>query len=144
MSQRTKAELLLVVATFIWGSTFVIVKGALADASPFPFIAVRFIFAGLLMFAFMARGRLPRAALLPSLFLGILLFTGFAFQTWGLNFTTPSKSAFITGFSVILVPLLSLFHGYRLRPANAAGASFGFARALISRSAGRDRGGESR
>lgn len=125
MSQRTKAELLLVVATFIWGSTFVIVKGALADASPFPFIAVRFIFAGLLMFAFMARGRLPRAVLLPSLFLGILLFTGFAFQTWGLNFTTPSKSAFITGFSVILVPVLSLFYGYRLRPANFAGASLG-------------------
>ena len=125
MSQRTKAELLLVVTTFIWGSTFVIVKGALADASPFPFIAVRFILAGLLMFGVMARGRLPRQALLPSLLLGILLFTGFAFQTWGLVFTTPSKSAFITGFSVILVPLISLFHGYPMRAANAGGAGLG-------------------
>jgi len=69
LSQRTKAELLLVVTTFIWGSTFVIVKGALADASPFPFIAVRFILAGLLMFGVMARGRLPRQALLPNLLL---------------------------------------------------------------------------
>ncbi|MGD0223783.1 MAG: DMT family transporter [Terriglobia bacterium] len=125
MSQRTKAELLLVVASFIWGSTFVIVKGALADTSPFPFIAVRFILAGLLMFWVMARGRLPRAVLLPNLFLGILLFAGYALQTWGLNFTTPSKSAFITGFSVILVPLISLLHGYRMRPANAAGAGLG-------------------
>ena len=125
MSQRTKAELLLVVTTFIWGSTFVIVKGALADASPFPFIAVRFILAGLLMFAVMARGRLPAQALLPSVLLGILLFAGFAFQTWGLVFTTPSKSAFITGFSVILVPLISLFHGYPMRAANAAGAGLG-------------------
>src|SRR5208282_1807742 len=125
LSSRTKAEILLVVTTFIWGSTFVIVKGALADASPFPFIAVRFILAGLLMFWVMARGRLPRQALLPSLLLGILLFAGFAFQTWGLVFTTPSKSAFITGFSVILVPLISLFHGYPLRGANACGAGLG-------------------
>jgi drug/metabolite transporter (DMT)-like permease len=125
LSQRTKAEILLVVATFIWGSTFVIVKGALADASPFPFLAVRFILAGLLMFGVMARGRVPRQALLPSLFLGILLFTGYALQTWGLVFTTPSKSAFITGFSVILVPLISIFHGYPLRGANATGAGLG-------------------
>lgn len=125
MGQRTKAELLLVVTTFIWGSTFVIVKGALADASPFTFIAVRFILAGLLMFAVMARGRMPRQALLPGTLLGFLLFAGFAFQTWGLVYTTPSKSAFITGFSVILVPLISIFHGYPLRVANASGAGLG-------------------
>ncbi|MGA2985717.1 MAG: DMT family transporter [Terriglobia bacterium] len=125
MSQRTKAELLLTVATFIWGSTFVIVKGALADASPFPFIAIRFILAGLLMLGVMARGRIPRQVLLASVLLGILLFAGFAFQTWGLVFTTPSKSAFITGFSVILVPLISLLHGYPLRAANAGGAALG-------------------
>ena len=125
LSPRTKAEILLVVTTFIWGATFVIVKGALADASPFPFLAVRFTLAGLLMFWVMARGRLPREVLLPSLVLGILLFTGYAFQTWGLVFTTPSKSAFITGFSVILVPLISLFHGYPLRAANASGAGLG-------------------
>jgi drug/metabolite transporter (DMT)-like permease len=57
--------------------------------------------------------------------LGILLFAGCALQTWGLIFTTPSKSAFITGFSVILVPLISLFHGYPLRGANACGAGLG-------------------
>jgi drug/metabolite transporter (DMT)-like permease len=125
LSQRTKAEILLVITTFIWGSTFVIVKGALADASPFPFLAVRFILAGLLMFWIMGRGRLPRPALLPSLLLGLFLFTGYAFQTWGLIFTTPSKAAFITGFSVILVPLISLFHGYSLRAANAGGAGLG-------------------
>jgi drug/metabolite transporter (DMT)-like permease len=125
LSQRAKAEFLLVVTTFIWGACFVIVKGALADASPFPFIAVRFILAGLLMFGIMGRGRLPRQALLPSLVLGILLFTGIAFQTWGLKFTTPSKNAFITGFSVILVPLISLFRGHPLRAANACGAGLG-------------------
>ena len=125
MSQRGKAEVLLVTTTFIWGSTFVIVKGALSDSSPFPFIAIRFILAGLLMSGFMARGRLPRTALGPSLGLGVLLFGGFALQTWGLVFTTPSKSAFITGFGVILVPLISIHYGYPLRAANAGGAVFG-------------------
>jgi len=125
LSLRTKAELLLVSTTFIWGSTFVIVKGALADAPPFPFLAVRFILAGLLMLGVMARGRLPRETLVPCLLLGILLFTGYAFQTWGLVFTTPSKSAFITGFSVILVPLIALFHGHPMRPANVGGAGLG-------------------
>jgi drug/metabolite transporter (DMT)-like permease len=54
-----------------------------------------------------------------------LLFTGFAFQTWGLTLTTPSKSGFITGFSVILVPLIALFYGHPMRAANAAGAGLG-------------------
>ena len=125
MSQRTKGEILLVVTTLIWGTSFVIVKGALADASPFPFIAARFLLAGLLMLGVMARGRMPRQALLPSLLLGILLFTGCALQTWGLIFTTPSKSAFITGFSVILVPLIALFYGHPMRAANASGAGLG-------------------
>jgi drug/metabolite transporter (DMT)-like permease len=125
LSQRTKAEILLVIATFIWGSSFVIVKGALADASPFPYLAVRFILAGLLMLGVMARGRLARETLLPSLVLGILLFTGFAFQTWGLTLTSPSKSAFITGFSVILVPLIGVFRGHTMRAATAGGAGLG-------------------
>ncbi len=144
LSQRARAELLLVVATFIWGSTFVIVKGALADASPFPFIALRFILAGVLMLAVMVRWRLPQPVLAPSLVLGILLFAGYAFQTWGLLFTTPSKSAFITGFSVILVPVISLFEGYRLRAANACGAVLGllgiYFLVLPSRLAGVNRG----
>jgi len=126
LMKRTKAELLLVVVTFIWGATFVIVKGALADTSPFPFLAARFIVAGVLMMAVVPRGHFPRQALLPSFWLGILLFAGYAFQTWGLVFTTPSKSAFITGFSVILVPIFAMFHGYPPRTANIVGAGLGF------------------
>jgi drug/metabolite transporter (DMT)-like permease len=127
VNQRTKADFLLVVTTFIWGSTFVIVKGALSDAPPFTFLAIRFTLAGLLMLGFMARGRLPREALLPSIWLGILLFSGYAFQTWGLKQTTPSKCAFITGFSVVLVPFLGLFARQSLRAAQVVGALCGLA-----------------
>lgn len=125
MGQRMKAELLLVVVTVIWGSTFVIVKGALADASPVPFLAVRFMLAGFLLWAVLGRGQVERPALAAGVVLGVFLFAGYLFQTWGLTLTTPSKSAFITGFSVILVPLIMLFHGSRLRAANVGGALLG-------------------
>jgi NhaP-type Na+/H+ and K+/H+ antiporter len=54
-----------------------------------------------------------RAALLePGLVrsgavLGVLLCAGYGFQTAGLQFTTPARAAFITGLSVVIVPLLS-------------------------------------
>ncbi len=125
MKRRTKAELLLVITSFVWGATFVIVKDALSDAPPFASLAVRFIFAGLLMWGFMARGRMPRDTILPSFWLGTLLFTGFAFQTWGLTETTPSKCAFITGFSVVTVPLIALLFGHSMRAMEFVGAGFG-------------------
>lgn len=127
VSIRAKAELLLVMVTAIWGATFVIVKGALAEASPLPFIALRFTAAGLLLLLVLARGRVERAALVPGVVLGVFLFAGYAFQTWGLLYTTPSKSAFITGSSVILVPLIMLFYGTPLRTPSLAGAAFGLA-----------------
>ena len=127
MSKRGKAELLLVLITFIWGSTFVIVKAALRDASPLPFIAVRFTLAGLLLLAVLSRGRPDRRALLPGLVLGIFLFFGYLLQTTGLTYTTPSKSAFITGFSVVLVPLIMLLRGARMSAGNLTGALLGLA-----------------
>lgn len=125
MSKRKKAEAMLVFITFIWGSTFVIVKEALKDASPLPFLAVRFSLAGLLLFAVLARRGIDRKALGPGLLLGLFLFGGYLFQTWGLVRTTPSKAAFITGFSVILVPLLLIAWGSRVHAPNLAGAVLG-------------------
>jgi drug/metabolite transporter (DMT)-like permease len=125
MSQRTKAEALLVLVTFIWGSTFVIVKEALNDASPLVFIAIRFVAAGLLLFVVLRQGRMDRRAVVPGIILGVFLFGGYLGQTTGLTYTTPSKAAFITGFSVILVPLIMLAHGVRMHVANMVGALLG-------------------
>jgi drug/metabolite transporter (DMT)-like permease len=125
LSNRRKAEALLVSITFIWGSTFVIVKGALQDASPIPFLAVRFTLAGALLFLVLGRGPFDRKAVLPGTILGVFLFAGYVGQTWGLLYTTPSKSAFITGFSVVLVPLILMLGGARMRPASIVGALLG-------------------
>jgi len=75
----------------------------------------------------LVRGGIARKALLPGLVLGIFLFSGFVFQTWGLLYTTPSKSAFITGFSVVLVPLIVSLYGIPVSRASAVGALLGLA-----------------
>jgi drug/metabolite transporter (DMT)-like permease len=89
--------------TVIWGTTFAIVKNAL-DTIPAPLLlALRFSLAAL----FLAWVRPDWRALRPALVLGVLAFLGFATQTLGLTLTSASNAAFITGFSVILVPALA-------------------------------------
>lgn len=110
MSRSLKAHLLLALITLIWGSTFVLIKEALADASPLLLNAVRMSLAAVLLAAFYRRqlARLRRPALLAGVLVGLFLFLGYALQTIGLKLTTPSKSAFLTGVSTVLVPLLLL------------------------------------
>ncbi|GAC1643674.1 MAG: DMT family transporter [Acidobacteriaceae bacterium] len=110
MSRSAKAHLLLVLITLIWGSTFVLVKGALQDASPLLFNAIRFTIAGAVLAGIYWRSAaaLSRRDLTLTLPVGVFLFAGYAFQTTGLRYTTPSKSGFITGVSVVLVPLFQL------------------------------------
>ena len=92
---------------FIWGSTFVLVKEALNDASPLALNSARMIVAAVLL-AFFYRKKiavLTKASLAAGVLVGTFLFAGYAFQTTGLKLTTPSKSAFLTGTSSVLVPL---------------------------------------
>lgn len=107
---RTKAELFLLSCTFIWGGTFVIVKEGLEDASPLLFIAVRFLIATVLFvpFAFSSMKAIDQRSFLRGAILGILLFIGFAAQTVGLQYTSASKSGFITGLLVAFTPLFQL------------------------------------
>jgi hypothetical protein len=95
----------------------VVVKNALDHASVFVFLAVRFSVATVLMLAWSTRAvrRFEREDLFAGLRLGCFMFLGYAFQTAGLQYTTPAKSGFVTGSSVVLVPLLlALFWGRRL------------------------------
>ena len=129
-SKRLRADFALAFISLIWGTTFVIVKSALADASVFAFIAMRFTFAAFLMAILFRRSlrRLSRAAIEAGSRVGLFLFGGFAFQTAGLKYTTASKSAFITGSCVVLVPLiLGVFGRRRVTSGIWAGAFFAFA-----------------
>jgi drug/metabolite transporter (DMT)-like permease len=124
--QRTLlADLALLLTTLIWGSTFVMVKDAVTAYPVFSFLTLRFLCAIAVMapVAWLSRARRGVMQGNPSrdapylrygapLLVGLALFAGFAFQTLGLQLTTPAKTGFITGLSVVLVPLASavVFH----------------------------------
>jgi len=98
------ADLSLLAITAIWGATFVTVKSALDDAAPMVFLSLRFLL-GASATAVLARGRLRDPKVWRhGVVLGVLLFGGYALQTLGLQHTTPARSAFLTGLTVIFVP----------------------------------------
>jgi drug/metabolite transporter (DMT)-like permease len=106
---KLRAYVLMVFVVAVWGTTFVLVKDALTDATPLAFNLTRMTLAFLVMAVIyrshwrqMSRGQLMAGALV-----GFFLAMGYQFQTAGLVKTTPSKSAFITGMVVVLVPLFS-------------------------------------
>ena len=111
-----RADLALVFNTLIWGSTFVMVKRALDDASAILYVAIRFLVATLVLaWVFRHRGSFRAGSARGGVLAGVCLFAGYAFQTMGLKSTSPSKAAFLTGLSVVMVPLLNSFV-YRVYP----------------------------
>jgi drug/metabolite transporter (DMT)-like permease len=117
VSRSLKAHFLLVLITLIWGATFVVIKNTLADISPLLFNAVRMSLAALVLGVLFHRELpgLTAATLASGLQVGSLQFLGNELQTAGLKYTTPSKSAFLTGMAVALVPVfLTLFWGRKI------------------------------
>jgi drug/metabolite transporter (DMT)-like permease len=116
---RWRAEAALVLNTVIWGATFVLVKEALADVSTLLFLALRFSLAAVALLILFRRQWSPprnvRRALVGGAAAGGCLFFGYLTQTLGLRLTTAPKSAFITGLTTAMVPLLAWFV-YRNRP----------------------------
>lgn len=121
-----RADLALAGIALIWGATFVLVKQALQDASTLLFLALRFSLATMaLALAFRplpGKFARPRSLLEGGFLAGLCLSAGYVFQTVGLRYTSPSKSAFLTGLSVVLVPAFAaLRHRQWPLPAEAAG-----------------------
>ncbi|HZB88187.1 MAG TPA: DMT family transporter [Terracidiphilus sp.] len=116
---KLRAYLLMVFVVAVWGSTFVLIKGALADATPAAFNLTRMALAFALLAVVYHRSwrGIHRGQLAAGAVVGLCLAAGYQFQTIGLVRTTPSKSAFITGLVVVLVPLFSAIPG--LRPPGA-------------------------
>jgi drug/metabolite transporter (DMT)-like permease len=133
------AHLSLVAVTLVWGTTFVIVKESLASVSPLLFNLLRMTLAFLALLLLNGRSLrgVSRRELQFSAGAGLLLGLGYQFQTAGLARTTPSKSAFLTGLVVVLVPLLSALP--RVAPPDAdrpgfaafAGAALAFAGVIL-------------
>lgn len=122
--RQIRADLALLLMTLIWGSTFVMVKDAVTSFPVFSFLAIRFGMATLvLLIVGLKRLRtLNWRKLAAGVAVGLLLFAGYSFQTIGLRYTSASKAGFITGLSVVIVPVLSMLF-WKHRP--SAGAILG-------------------
>ena len=106
---KRRADLLLIAAAAVWGVSFVIVKNALATASPLLFLSVRFTIATIVLAPLAnLRARFSRAELQSGALLTLLLASGFATQAFGLQYTTPARSAFIVAMSSVLAPMIAL------------------------------------
>ena len=105
------------------------VKNALLDAGPLTFNALRFGSAAVIL-AIIFRGHLAnlsRQTAFAGVGVGCFLCAGYQFQNLGLRLTTPSKSAFLTGISVVLVPVfLVIFWRRRVNGWTLAGVAAAF------------------
>ncbi|NQS99363.1 MAG: DMT family transporter [candidate division Zixibacteria bacterium] len=110
MRKHIAADLALLFLTALWGLSFPLVKTALMESGTFTFITIRFVISAIILYPFIKRGErlLPRPILGWGIILGLSVFAGFALQTWGLTLTTASRSGFITGMLVVMVPFLAV------------------------------------
>ena len=104
---RWSADLGLVLAAFLFGSTFVVVKDAVTDAGPIPFLGARFLIAAGVMWLIARRAPPDPGVTRAGVVCGLVLLAGYVFQTVGLQRTSATTSAFITYLLVVIVPVLS-------------------------------------
>lgn len=110
MTTQARADLTLAVIAAIWGSTFIVVKGAIEDCSVVLFLALRFSIATIaLLLIFFRKLKFDRRGVAGGVLAGVFLIAGYLLQTAGLLSTSASKSGFLTGIYIVLVPLLSAF-----------------------------------
>ena len=104
----------LILVTVIWGGGFVASDIALESMKPFQIMMVRFLLASVLMGVISWGQRKGEeklkdrsGAIKAGVLMGVTLFMGFAFQIIGLQYTTPSKNAFLTALNVVIVPFIA-------------------------------------
>ncbi|EJQ90257.1 DMT family transporter [Bacillus toyonensis] len=113
MKKEWIAPLALLFVSFIWGATFVVVQNAMSFVGPFTFNGLRFLFAGIILlfvqmiFSQKTSKQDIKQSSFAGLIVGFFLCVGYLLQTFGLLYTTSSKAGFLTGLSIVMVPILS-------------------------------------
>ncbi|MDI6602074.1 MAG: DMT family transporter [Thermoanaerobacteraceae bacterium] len=107
MKKNFFADLMLILVTMIWGITFIIIKDAVSVITAPSFLMFRFSVASLVFILFFGRTILhtSKNTIYLAFIVSIFTYLGYILQTIGLQYTTASKSGFITGFNVVLTPV---------------------------------------
>jgi drug/metabolite transporter (DMT)-like permease len=114
---RYAADFSMLAVTAVWGLSFTILKSVLGqNISILFFVFSRFLVAAVFLFPFCLREfkSLDKGGYLGGVGVGIMIFLGFTLQSFGIEHTTASKAAFITGLASIFVPFYLLMHKRRL------------------------------
>lgn len=103
-----KADLLLALVAFLWGSSYVITKGAIESVSPPYVLFYRFSIASVLCLIFYRKQirMLTVSGIKAGALLGVLLSAGILFSISGVMYTTVSKNSFIVSINIVLVPFI--------------------------------------
>ncbi|MFZ7943311.1 DMT family transporter [Neobacillus sp. 19] len=101
-------ELALTITAIIWGSGFVASAIALEHFTPYQILAGRFLVGAVILGVIFHRKikMINKSTIIKGAILGVFLYFAFALQTVGLQFTTPSKNAFLTAVNVVIVPFI--------------------------------------
>ena len=128
---------MLLAASFFWGTTFVAQILGMEGLGPYTYAAARFalgvLFIGALWFLYRdKRAEQKRAGTFRSGFragipVGLAMFVGVTLQQVALLYTTAGKTAFITTVYIVLVPLVAVLLGQRVRAVQWGGAVLAFA-----------------
>ena len=134
INPQIKGSLYLIACAFVWGMAFVAQGSAMDYVEPATFVAVRFtitflaLTAAAPLFTRIAGGRpgseppLKRHIGVGAV-IGVVLGVASMLQQYGLVHTSPTNSGFVTALYILIVPVMGLFMGQRVRPVVWAGVA---------------------
>ena len=113
ISSKTKGLILLLIASIVWGSTFVPQKVAMQDWSPLQFKSLRFLIGGIILFFFVnffsEKIEFLKEFLIFSFISGSVLALAALTQQIGIVTTTATNAGFYTSLYVLIVPIIGIF-----------------------------------
>ncbi|HLW73630.1 MAG TPA: DMT family transporter [Gammaproteobacteria bacterium] len=118
---RLRADLLLLLTAFIWGTAFIAQKDANQSMGPVSFVGARFLLSALALIPLVIYETrrqtvaLSRDDWIQAGFVGLCLFAGASLQQLGLVTTTATNGGFLTALYVVIVPFM-LWGVTRQRP----------------------------
>ena len=130
MKSKLKGNIILLITTIAWGSSFVAQRLGMSDPtlSPTNFIAMRTLMGGLVLIPFILFKKQNNKKVYASddkkylfiggIVIGIILCFASVMQTWGMAYpdTSAGKAGFITSLYIIFVPIIGLFLGKKISP----------------------------
>lgn len=131
-NQKLKGNLLLLLTAFVWGVSFIAQSKGVEEISPVAFNGIRSVLGGIVLLPViyfldtnkkkhnLPVQRLDKKLVIGGIICGIFLCLASTIQTMGMKYTSPGKAGFITALYMVIVPIIGLFTGKKLRPVMAA------------------------